>query len=127
MAKTILVIEDDESTRSLYVEVLREAGYEVVPLASGMDAIQYVLSKKADLVLTDMRMGSVSGDELIPLFEHHSLHLPVIIVSGYAQSRETMMKSHKNVKEFLVKPVDLERLVRVVAEVLEKRCDVKNA
>ncbi len=60
----ILVVDDDRDLRELYIELLKELGYEVVGAPDGLVALELALSLEPDLILTDWRMPHMDGVEL---------------------------------------------------------------
>jgi len=63
--KNILVIDDNEEVRSVVTSVLRNFGFEVREATSGESAIEMVLSKKPDLIISDVRMPGMDGHRLL--------------------------------------------------------------
>lgn len=116
---TLLLVEDDAAVRGLAREVLQERGYTVLSAGSGEEAIQVVenLQEQIDLVVSDVIMPGMAGDELV---EHLRLRLPglkVVFVSGYASDAipKIVTDSHTC---FLQKPFPVQELVRKVHEML---------
>jgi DNA-binding response OmpR family regulator len=63
--KTILIIEDEDEIRSLYVEVLKDAGYEVLEAKDGRKGYDKVVSEKWDLLLLDIMLPSMDGVQIL--------------------------------------------------------------
>ncbi|MHC4470139.1 MAG: response regulator [Planctomycetota bacterium] len=110
----ILVVDDEEAVRDYVAEVLREDGLEVLEAGSGEDALRIVREQEADLVLLDLQMPDMSGEdcarsiaELRPGLERR-----VVFMSGdrCAPAGEA---------GFLLKPMSPEEILEVAARSLE--------
>jgi signal transduction histidine kinase/CheY-like chemotaxis protein len=119
---TVLLVEDDAAVRGLAREVLQEQGYTVLAAGSGAEALEAVEhhADKIDLLLTDVIMPGMAGDELV---EHLRLRLPglkVVFVSGYANESIPKIITDGHTA-FLQKPFPVEDLVRKVYEMTAGR------
>ena len=87
-SETILVVDDDDEVREAVSITLESGGYNVLPAASGAEAMQVVASHSdmLDLVITDLNMPEGSGEELIQDLAAERPSLPVLVVSGYSSS-----------------------------------------
>ncbi len=81
----ILVVEDDQSVRKLTVELLQTSGYEVLSCAGAREALSIVerLEGRVDVVITDVVMPGMKGDELAELLAKRFPGIKVILTSGY--------------------------------------------
>jgi signal transduction histidine kinase/CheY-like chemotaxis protein len=116
---TVLLVEDDPSVRQLAREVLEGRGYTVVTAASGNEALERVESQAAsiDLVVTDVIMPGMAGDELVEHLRLRRPELKVVFVSGYASDSIPRIVPDLNTS-FLQKPFPVEDLVRTVYEMI---------
>jgi two-component system cell cycle sensor histidine kinase/response regulator CckA len=120
--KTILVVEDEPTLRSLVRKVLERSGYAVIEASSGVAAVELWTKTKphVDLLLTDMVMpDGISGLQLSETLKAQNPGLKVIFTTGY--SAELMGKDFK-IKEgvnFLQKPYPPQKLVQTVRTGLE--------
>jgi len=80
--KRVLVVDDDENTRALMGVLLEHAGYTVVQVCNGFDALKEINKRLFDVVVTDWFMPLLNGPELIHRIHEVSPHMPVILVSG---------------------------------------------
>ncbi len=120
--ETILVVEDDERVRKLARIILSKKGYHVVEAQSGGDAL--IASEqhpgRLDLVLTDVVMPLMSGDELVSRLLMSRPELRVVYMSGYperAAAGDVIAKSGS----FIEKPFTPERLLRGIRDALSQR------
>ena len=116
--KCILVVEDDPSLRELYRLTLRNAGYAVVAVEDGIDALRRIEHDPPDAVVLDLSLPRLNGRDV-----YHELkagpetqHIPVVVVSG-------MDTSDLNPKDFacvLKKPIDADALILAVKKCLRR-------
>lgn len=116
-SKTILVVEDETSVRRFVCHLLRQEGFQLAEVASGVDALQWWKEngRNADLLLTDIRMpGGVSGRQLAEQLHSEKPGLKVILTSGY--SLETTERDGILEKgfHFLAKPYPPANLIELV-------------
>ena len=118
--ETILLTEDEDGVRTVATQMLRNRGYTVVTAASGAAGLQAAAAmERIDLLITDMVMGGMSGREFADQLRVSRPGLPVLFVSGYADSGIV----HQGVIEadaaFLHKPFSADDLAKKVREVLD--------
>ena len=112
----ILIVEDDQSTLSGWVELLRSAGYFVRGVSSYEEGRQE-LATMPDLLITDVRLGVYNGLQLLMRGRMVNPQLQGIVITGYADSivrREAVYLQ----AEHHEKPVDADRLLQVVSNAL---------
>ena len=85
--KRVLVVDDDENTRRLMGVALERAGYTVVQVCNGLDALNEINKRHFDVVVTDWVMPLLNGVELIHRIQEVSRQVPVILVSGNVPER----------------------------------------
>ncbi len=114
--KKILVVEDYESLRLLYHDVLSEAGYEVILAANGREALKRIDKAKPDLIILDIVMPVMDGMEALGRIIRKEGHIPIILNTGYSGYRDDFMSWGADA--FVVKSADLEELMAKVREIL---------
>ncbi len=82
----ILLVDDNLDGVVARRSVLEELGYQVVPATSGHDALQIIEEQPFDLVITDYKMAPINGLELIATLRKRGFTVPVILLSGFADS-----------------------------------------
>jgi DNA-binding NtrC family response regulator len=121
----ILIVEDDKSTLSGWVELLRAAGYGVTG-ASTYEEGRQELAAMPDLLITDVRLGVYNGLQLLVRGRMLNPRLHGIVVTGYADPIVRREALHL-LAEHLEKPVDADRLLQVVSNALGHPSAVERA
>ncbi len=118
----ILVIEDEEEVRDILKLHLESAGYEVIEAEDGEKAIEEMKKGsnllRVGLIITDIRMPKINGVEAIEYLREHAPSKPIMVVTGYPDTDLAISLMQKGVKEYLVKPVEKEKLLEKVKAVL---------
>ncbi|MDR0277901.1 MAG: response regulator [Paucimonas sp.] len=112
----VLIVDDDEDASELLAQYLEAEGIESFALTDAGDALQAILrDRRIGLLITDLRMGPFDGLELIGKVRgSERAELPIIIISGDAEVQDAITAMHLSVVDFLLKPIDVERLMPLV-------------
>jgi len=121
MSPKILVVEDSFETRDSLTILLELCGYDVIVASDGKEGLTKALGENPDLIVTDVRMPSVNGIEMLREFRrHHNYNaVPVLVVTGYSKdyAKEALAAGADQV---LAKPFNPEDLLRLVSKLLNK-------
>ena len=117
----ILIVDDELEIRKIIQEILNDEGYSTAIASSADEARKQVSNKKPDLVLLDIWMPDEDGISLLKDWTKQAeSNFPVIMISGHA-TIETAIKATKlGAKDFIEKPVSMEKLLSSTAEVLSQ-------
>lgn len=134
MLTKILIVDDDMSIRSMVGEVLTDEGYQVTLASSGEEALRLFRSGGYGLVITDVRMGGMSGVELLKEIKLIDSLVHVIIMTSYASIDSAVAVLKAGAYDYLIKPFeDLElvisaarRAMQSVQLIMEKEVLVKS-
>ena len=122
MSKKILLVDDDDAFRSSVSQILRLEDYDVVDVSDGKDALPYLKSNSVDLVITDILMPEVEGNELATKIKEQHPDLSVIGMTGGGRigDAETVKKMCLNnlFHAVLKKPFVSEELLNYVKEAI---------
>ncbi len=121
MKLTILVADDEKNIREGLREALALDGYEVVLAADGKEALDAMNRGDVDLVITDLKMPHVSGEELLRHVASQYPTVPAIILTGHGTIESAVQAMHDGAYDFLTKPVNLDRLSLMVKRALSNR------
>lgn len=119
MAKTILLIDDDESLRRVTEYNLTQAGFDVIPSASGRGGIELFKENDPDLVITDVKLGDMDGLEVLATIKDISPGTPVIVITAFGSIEMAVKAMHEGAFNFITKPFDRDTLRLSCTKALE--------
>lgn len=114
--KTIAVIDDDIHIGNLVEEVLNKEGYQVMRAYSGTEAVMLLSRNTPDLVLLDLMLPGLSGEEVLP----HIKDIPVIVVSAKVDVQDKVSLLMNGAADYITKPFDMSELLARVAVQLRR-------
>jgi len=120
----ILIVEDDSDLAENLAEIVEGLGHEVEVAATAERALELVRSKPFHGVITDFRLPGKTGIELIRELRASGIAAPVVVVSAFMDFRMTEGAEEAGALDVVAKPVDIERLVELLAEFTHPRGDV---
>ena len=113
MKKRILVVEDEDKLRRVIELQLTSAGFDVDQASTAEEGLRIV--DRADLVLTDLKLPSMDGLQLLALIRRQNAQVPVVMMTAFG-SVETAVEAMKaGATDFLLKPFSLDHLMQVVS------------
>jgi len=118
---TILVVDDDEDTRTFLLAVLADAGAQICEAADGDEALEVAARRRPDLITLDLSMPGKDGVQtLCELRQTPAVgETPVCVVTGHPEFRQVIYDRPTRPPEgFMNKPVDPDELVRTVRRIL---------
>jgi len=124
MIHKILVVDDEEEVRNTIRLQLKGTGLEVVEAEDGKRGIEILDAENVitvDAILCDVRMPNINGVEAVAYFRREYPHIPVIVLTGYPDVKLAVDFMKEGVFEYLVKPVEKEKLVEVVMKAISQR------
>jgi two-component system response regulator HydG len=116
---TILVVDDDDSHRTMLRTLIGGWGYAVSETDDGSTAIQMVQEQSYDLVLMDVRMVKVSGLEALDEIKAYNPAIPVIIMTAYSSVETAVDALKQGAHDYLTKPLDFEKLKITIERSME--------
>jgi PAS domain S-box-containing protein len=124
----ILFIDDEKSLVDLGQQILERLGYDVSIRTSSVEALELFMEQpeKFDLVITDMTMPNMTGDELAARLMNIRADIPVILCTGYSERISRDRAHGLGIKEFILKPIVMRELAKTVRNVLDQ-CQVNGA
>jgi DNA-binding NtrC family response regulator len=103
-ARSVLVIEDEESLRHSLAKALRRAGYVVETAATGGEGVDRFAKGAFDAVLTDMRLPDLSGLDVVAFCTETRPDVPVLLMTGYGTVEAAMEAMRRGARDFVRKP-----------------------
>ncbi len=121
----VMVVDDEATVRKVIRLSLTKAGYDVVEADHGGRGIEAIGSDDnalmMDVIICDIRMPKINGLEAIAFFQQQYPSVPIIVVTGYPDQKMATDLMNRGVFDYLVKPVDQEKLLETVRAAMEKR------
>ena len=116
-SKIVLLVEDHLDTREVLSMILRQNGMDVVEAADGVEALNAVLTKVPDLILTDLRMPNMDGLELSKHIKSSTAfkHIPIVLITATPLSDRS---KYPEIALFLQKPYPAAELVVAISKFL---------
>ena len=122
MAKTILIIEDDNFLQGLEATKLKKDGYEVLTASNSVEAFKYLEEKrKIDLILLDLLLPEVDGFMILEKIrqDKNYLTIPVIVFSNLSEEKDIKRATKLGISEFMVKSnFTLDELAKKVKDLI---------
>ncbi len=121
----VLVIDDEPDVRKVVRLTLEKTGYYVVEAEDGGQAIQVLNEGEhpmvLDVIMTDIRMPRINGLEAITYFQREYPSVPLIVLTGFPDLEMALQLMKRGVTDYLVKPVEREKLTTSVTDALKQR------
>ena len=121
MKFNILVVDDEINIRRGLAMGLADEGYEVLEAGSGTEAVKILASKEVDLVITDLKMPEMTGDELLKHITSNYKNIPVIILTGHGTIETAVQMMHDGAYDFMTRPLNLDHLFLIIKRALSNR------
>ncbi len=120
-SRTVLIVDDHQGLISLIQRCLSREGFRTAFAHSGQDALTWLSQHHADLLLLDLQLTDMSGEDLIHQLAQHSLTLPFIVVTGQGDERLAVKMMKRGARDYFIKDSSLiELLPSVVTQTFEQ-------
>lgn len=117
----LLIIDDEDDFRKSISERFKLRGYDNISLPSGKDIVKVLKEHKdIDVVILDLRMPDISGDEVLKLIKATKPEVQVIILTGFGSTESAVELAKHDAFNYLQKPVDYEKLIKIVEDARTK-------
>ncbi|MDR1374752.1 MAG: sigma-54 dependent transcriptional regulator, partial [Treponema sp.] len=121
MSFKLLIADDEKNIRQGLAAALEMDGYQVETAAAGDEGWKRFQKGDIDLVITDLRMPGLSGEEFLRRISAETPGIPVIILTGHGTVENAVEAMRNGAYDFLTKPVNLDRLSLLVKRALANR------
>ena len=117
----ILVVDDELSMRELLEYMLTKEGYQITCAESGREAIALLEKTHFDLLLCDIRLGDITGLDVLRASKKHYPDNVVIMISAYASTETAVEAMNEGAYDYVPKPFDKDELMATIAKALQLR------
>ncbi|MFN3826721.1 MAG: response regulator [Micavibrio sp.] len=121
MAKTVLVVEDNELNMKLFHDLLEAHGINTIELRSGKDVLETARKNKPDLILMDIQLPEVSGLDITKWLkaDDELKAIPVIAVTAFAMKGDEQKIREGGCEDYISKPISVTHFIEVVQKYLK--------
>jgi DNA-binding response OmpR family regulator len=117
---SILVVEDEEKIRSALKDFLEFHNFEVTEAADGLEAERMAAENRFDLILLDLMLPKISGEQLCSKWRNDGLQIPIIMLTAKGQEKEKVSGLNLGADDYITKPFSLEELLARINAVLRR-------
>jgi CheY-like chemotaxis protein len=121
LKKTILVVDDDPSARSLLREILLEDDYSILEAEDGEFALELIEKKHVDLLIADRAMPRMGGLELLAKLQKKEMAIPSLVISAYGEETLWGQAIGLGAVDYLLKPFKGEDVLKIVRKAHGKK------
>lgn len=116
---TVLVVDDDESHRTILQALIKGWGYKLEGVDDGSRAVELAKEKPFDLILMDVRMAVMGGIEALKEIKSYNPSIPIIIMTAYSNVESAVEAIKAGAYDYLTKPLDFDMLRLTMERALE--------
>jgi two-component system, cell cycle response regulator DivK len=120
---TVLIVEDNEPSRDALARRLERRGYKALHAVDGFEGVSIARVAQPDLILMDLGLPGIDGWEATKHLKGHieTRHIPVIVLSAHAMTRDRDIALAAGGDDFDTKPVHFQRLIEKIETLLAKK------
>lgn len=116
----ILIVDDEKNMRISLATVMKDEGYETIAAESAEEALEMLKTESCFLVITDARLGGMSGYEFLKEMSKSKPDLPILMITAYATPKLAVEAIKSGAIDYLAKPFAPEELLHAVARCAER-------
>jgi len=116
----ILIVEDEQTIRTALKDFLEFKGFDVAEAVDGLEAEEMVVKNEYDLILLDLMLPKISGEQLCRKWRQEGLQGPVIMLTAKGQEKEKVAGLNLGADDYITKPFSLEELLARINAVLRR-------
>ena len=119
--KTVLVVDDLDTTRQILTYSLENAGYRTIEAADGFQAVKAAMDRRVDLILLDIMLPGMDGLEVLKRLrgEEKTKEIPIIAVTARSQKEEIISTMEAGANGYIIKPFTQETVLEKVKQFLK--------
>jgi len=116
----VLVVEDEQKIRTALKDFLEFHGFRVTEAVNGLEAERTVVERRFDLILLDLMLPKISGEQLCTRWRRDGMQTPIIMLTAKGQQKEKVMGLNLGADDYITKPFSLEELLARIKAVLRR-------
>lgn len=118
---TLLIVEDNDSLAKMLCQTLTSEGYKIILCTDTPQGLERIQNENIDLVLTDLRLPSGTGIDILSSVREQSPFTPVIIMTAFGKIEDAVRAVKEGAYDFITKPFDPDHLLLLIKRALEKK------
>ena len=121
MAKTVMIVEDNELNMKLFRDLLVANGYETVQTRNGLEAVDLARAHKPDLILMDIQLPEISGLDVTRQLkaDPELFKIPIVAVTAFAMKGDEERIRQGGCEAYISKPISVTRFMEVIRSFLD--------
>lgn len=112
-----LIIDDNDVMRNAVRLMLENIRFELYEAEDGFEGLQLLKKNKYDIVLLDIRMPKIDGEQVITILKKRHEMCPIIVISAYLTQDQLIKFAKLGVKGFLSKPIDIQKFYQEINKI----------
>jgi len=116
----ILIVDDDDFLTETFKVILETVGYNIDICSTGMQALHQTKEKNYDLVILDIKLPDINGDEVARIIRKQGQKTNIVLITGYEKLAKDLEGDPVEVNEVLMKPISPNSLLTLTKKVLSK-------
>jgi DNA-binding NtrC family response regulator len=121
MKRTVLIVDDEQNMQAVVRMILEDTGHQVISADSGEMALPHLQNPNLDVVLSDLKMPGMSGEEFVTRCRKERPDVPVIVITAHGTIKSAVTSIHAGAADYLTKPFEPEALEISVHNALKLR------
>jgi len=120
MDKTkVLVIDDEQGIRDLFIQALEEDDYEVLTVDNGEQGLDIIKSEKPNVVFLDLKLPGIDGLEVLKRISDLEIKPIVIMITGHGTIAKAAKTMDLGAYDYIVKPFDIDDIIKLMKQALK--------
>jgi putative two-component system response regulator len=119
--ESVLIVEDEDSVRTLLLRKLTRSGWQAVGAPDGLDALKLLREQSFGIVMSDINMPKLSGLELLQIIRETYPDIVVVMVTAYGDLDHAISAMKLGASDYVVKPFDLDQVIASLQQAVRQR------
>ena len=121
-AKIVLIAEDDKVIGRLIAEAVKYAGFQAKCITDGIDALNFILESKPDVIVLDLILPRLQGFEICSMIRKSPTvkHTPVVVISGRVSKDDKLKAFELGADDYVTKPFQIEELIARIEAAMQR-------
>lgn len=119
--KRVMILDDDPDVRDVLKEIVDAYGFEPVVTTTAREAVSTMTRQRVDLIILDISMPEISGDQFLEFIRKKGAGTPVMVVSGHLDPEVRQKLETGGVRQIVMKPFEVAQIVDAMEAALGGR------